>query len=210
MKKRKFKPFIKKFVLGVTFAALVLSILLINTTGEMEVSKEDDNFKYVNSSIFTNNVPVVAEEKSVIKPFNSQNVEVAKNFYDQNGSDDDKQKALIYYNDTYIQNSGILYKSNEKFDVVCILDGTVIDVKIDPVLGNIVEVKHDNNVISTYQGLEKVNVQKDQIIKQSDVIGTSGKLELGEPIENGLLFEIIKDGKYVNPLNYFDKKVSEL
>ena len=210
MKKRKFKPFVKKFVLAGTFFALVLSIVLLNTTTDIEVSKEDDDYKYVNSSIFTSNMPVVKEEKSVIKPFTLQSVEIAKNFYDQNSTDEEKQKSLIYYNDTYIQNSGILYKSQEKFDIICVLDGTVTDVKKDPILGNIVEVKHDNNVITTYQGLQDVNVQQNQIINQGDVIGTSGKLELGETIENGLLFEIIKDGKYVNPINYFDKKVSEL
>ena len=210
MKKRKFKPFVKKFVLAGTFLALVLSLVLINTTTDMEVSKEVDDYNYVNSSIFTSNMPVVKEEKVVIKPYTSQNVEVYKNFYDQSATDEEKQKSLIYYNDTYIQNSGILYKSNEQFDVICVLDGTVVDVKKDPVLGNIVEVKHENNVITTYQGLNTVNVQKDQIITQGNVIGTSGKLELGETIEQGLLFEIIKDGKYINPINYFDKKVSEL
>ena len=210
MKKRKFKPFVKKFVLGATFFALLLSIVLINTTTDMEVASEVDDYKYVNSSIFTNNMPVVKEEKTVIKPYTSQNVEISKNFYDQSASDEEKQKALIYYNDTYIQNSGILYKSNEQFDVICVLDGTVVDVKKDPMLGNVVEIKHDNNVITTYQGLDKVNVQKDQIITQGSVIGTSGKLDIGETIEHGLLFEIIKDGKYINPINYFDKKVSEL
>ena len=102
-----------------------------------------------------------------------------------------------------------MYKSNESFDIVNILDGTVVDVKKDEVLGNVVEVKHSNNLISTYEGLSTVNVKKDQLLKQGDVIGKSGKLELGESLENSLLFELIKDGKYVNPLNYLDKKISD-
>ena len=210
MKKRKFKLFVKKIVLSGTFLALLLSLVLINTTTDMQVSTKDEEYEYVNNSIFTNNMPVIQEEKHIIKPFNNQNVEISKKFYDKELTDEEKQNALIYYNDTYIQNSGILYKSNEKFDVISILDGTVLEVKKDPILGNVVEIKHDNNVISTYEGLETVNVQQNQIIKQGDVLGTSGKLELGETIENGLLFEIIKDGKYINPNNYFDKKVSEL
>ena len=108
-----------------------------------------------------------------------------------------------------MQNSGVLYKSKEAFDVVTILDGTVVDVKKDEVLGNIVEIKHSNNLITTYEGLSTVNVKKDQLLKQGDVIGKSGKLELGESLENSLLFELIKDGKYVNPLNYLDKKISD-
>ena len=125
-------------------------------------------------------------------------------------TDEEKKNALIYYNDTYMQNSGILYKGSESFDVVAILDGTIIDVKKDELLGNVIEIKHTNNLISTYQGLSTVNVKKGQLLKQGDVLGKSGKLELGETLENALLFELIKDGKYVNPLNYFDKKVSEI
>ena len=127
-----------------------------------------------------------------------------------NASDEEKQNAIIYYNDTYIQNTGVLYKASESFDVISILDGTVISVKKDEVLGNVVEVKHSNNMISTYQGLSTVNVKKDQLLKQGDAIGKSGNLNISEQIENGLLFELIYDGKIVNPENYFDKKINEL
>ena len=105
-----------------------------------------------------------------------------------------------------MQNSGVLYKSKEAFDVVTILDGTVVNVKKDEVLGNIVEIKHSNNLITTYEGLSTVNVKKDQLLKQGDVVVKSGKLNLGEEIENGLLFEVISDGKYINPLTYLEQK----
>lgn len=210
-RKRKLKPFVMPMVYALAFTALVLSLSVVDTIQNKKVSKADDNYTYVNNSIISSNVPVVKEETTevTIKPFKSDNVEIAKKFYDTNASDEEKQNALIYYNDTYMQNSGILYKSNESFDIVNILDGTVVDVKKDEVLGNVVEVKHSNNLISTYEGLSTVNVKKDQLLKQGDVIGKSGKLELGESLENSLLFELIKDGKYVNPLNYLDKKISD-
>ena len=210
-RKRKLKPFVMPMVYALAFTALVLSLSVVDTIQNKQVSKADDNYTYVNNSIISSNVPVVKEETTevTIKPFKSDNVEIAKKFYDTNASDEEKQNALIYYNDTYMQNSGILYKSNESFDNVNILDGTVVDVKKDEVLGNVVEVKHSNNLISTYEGLSTVNVKKDQLLKQGDVIGKSGKLELGESLENSLLFELIKDGKYVNPLNYLDKKISD-
>lgn len=210
-RKRKLKPFVMPMVYALAFTALVLSLSVVDTIQNKKVSKADDNYTYVNNSIISSNVPVVKEETTevTIKPFKSDNVEIAKKFYDTNASDEEKQNALIYYNDTYMQNSGILYKSNESFDIVNILDGTVVDVKKDEVLGNVVEVKHSNNLISTYEGLSTVNVKKDQLLKQGDIIGKSGKLELGESLENSLLFELIKDGKYVNPLNYLDKKISD-
>ncbi|MBP3635503.1 MAG: M23 family metallopeptidase [Bacilli bacterium] len=210
MEKKKLKPFVMPMVYGIAFAALLMSLVMLDNLQNKTVMGDDSNYQYVNNSIITSNIPVVAEESSVIKPYTSDKVEILKKFYDSKSSDEEKQNAIIYYNDTYMQNSGILYKSSESFDIITILDGTVIDVKKDEILGNIVEVKHSNNLISTYEGLSSVNVKKDQLLKQGDIIGKSGKLELGENIENGLLFELINDGKYVNPLDYFDKKISEI
>ena len=205
-RKRKLKPFVMPMVYALAFTALVLSLSVVDTIQNKKVSKADDNYTYVNNSIISSNVPVVKEEKIMVKPYTSEKVEISKKFYDTNASDEEKQNALIYYNDTYMQNSGVLYKSKEAFDVVTILDGTVVDVKKDEVLGNIVEIKHSNNLITTYEGLSTVNVKKDQLLKQGDVIGKSGKLNLGEEIENGLLFEVISDGKYINPLTYLEQK----
>ena len=209
MKKRKLKKFVIPILYSIPVVAILLTIALVDTTTSSKVVKEDENYRYVNSSIFTGNIPVVAEEKVIVKPYKLDKVEISKKFYDINSIDEEKENSLIFYNDTYMQNSGILYKSSEQFDVICILDGSVIDVKKDEILGNVVEVKHSNNLISTYSGLSTVNVKKNQILKQGDIIGASGKLNLGESLENSLLFELIENGKYVNPLNYFDKKISE-
>lgn len=212
MKKIKVKKLIKPVVYVGTLSVLFLSIALLEKTTDDETALIQDDYMYVNSSIFTSNIPVVKEEgeATIQKPYVSDKVEISKKFYDKTSTDEEKENALIYYNDTYMQNSGILYKSNEQFEVVSILEGTVIDVKKDETLGNVVEIKHSNNLISTYEGLSEVSVKKDQTINQGQVIGKSGKLELGEPLENAILFELIKDGKFVNPLNYFDKKLSEL
>ena len=211
MNKKFFKKVIRPVIYVGTFTVLVLSYALIEKTTDEEVINISEGYEYVNSSIFTNNIPVVASEttgETIIKPFSSDKVEISKKFYDTQATDEEKQNALIYYKDTYMQNSGILYKSQESFDVISILSGTVINIKKDEILGNVVEIKHSNNLISTYEGLSEVNVKKDQVINAGELVGKSGKLELGESLENALLFELIQDGKYVNPLNYYDKKLN--
>lgn len=210
MRKRRLRKYVMPAVYTVAFSTLIMSLVMLNNIEEKPVMKDEENFVYVNGSIITSNIPVVSEGKVITKPYTSDKVEISKKFYDSSASDSEKQSALIYYNDTYIQNSGILYKSSEEFDVLSILDGSVSNIKKDEILGNVVEVKHSNNLISTYEGLSTVNVKKGQLLKQGDVIGKSGKLNLGENLENALLFELINDGKYVNPLNYFDKKVNEI
>ena len=212
MKKLNIQKLVKTVVYSGSLIVLVLSIALMQKTTDDEELSQDLNYEYVNSSIFTSNIPVVKEENESIiqKPYISEKVEISKKFYDKESTDEEKENSLIYYNDTYMQNSGILYKSDEQFEVVSILDGTIINVKKDETLGNVVEIKHSNNLISTYSGLSEVVVKKDQIINQGQLIGKSGKIQLGEQLENALLFELIKEGKFINPLNYFDKKLSEL
>lgn len=212
MKNISFKKIVKPAVTLGALTVLFGSIALLETTTTKETLSIDDDYQYVNSSIFTTNIPVVKDEtdSTILKPFISEKVQIEKNFYDKNATDEEKQNALIYYNDTYMQNSGILYKSDEQFEVVSILNGTVIDVKKDEILGNVVEIKHSNNVISTYQGLSEVSVKKDQNVNAGQTIGKSGLIQLEKPLENALLFEMIKDGKFINPINCYDKKVNEL
>ena len=193
MEKRKLKPFVMPMIYGIACAAIIMSLVLLDKVQNEKVLKDDSNYTYVNGSIFTNDIPVIQEEKVIIKPYISDKVQILKKYYDIEGSKEDRQNAIIYYNDTYMQNSGILYMSQESFDVISVLDGTVVDVKKDDVLGNVVEIKHSNNLISTYEGLNTINVKKDQLVKQGDVIGKSGKLQISEQVENGLLW---KNGQY--------------
>lgn len=207
---KKIKVLNRKVIYFLSLTALFISFLLLQVTDKAVLNEDEESYEYVNSSIITNNIPVISQDEIVLKPYNSDKVEVSKKYYDTNATDEEKRESLIYYNDTYMQNSGILYKSSESFDVINIIDGTVLDVKKDELLGNVVQIKHENNLISVYEGLSTVEVKKDQMLKAGEVIGKSGKLEFDEPLENALLFEIIKDGKHVNPVDYYDKKVNEI
>ena len=105
---------------------------------------------------------------------------------------------------------GVIYGCNDTFDVVSILDGTVIDVKEDNLLGKIVEVKHSNDMMSIYQSLSEVTVKKNDVIKQGDIIGKSGKSSISSEMNENLYFELFYKGSNVNPDEYYDKKVEEL
>ena len=213
MKKRKLKLFVMPVIYGLMFSTLVLSILVLYKTGndnKQYVGK--DNYTYVNKNIFPNTVKTIKEEEveTIKNPFNSEKVEVYKKYYDVNSGTDDMKKSIIFYNNTYMQNTGIIYKSNEVFDVTPILSGTVIDIKEDETLGCIVEIKHTNNMVSSYHGLINLKVKKDQVVNQNDIIGQSGTLKIDNVLDNSLLFELIYDGKLVNPDDYYNKKINEL
>ena len=108
------------------------------------------------------------------------------------------------------QNSGTDFVSENTFDVVAVLDGSVTDVKEDETLGKVVEIKHNNGYISIYQSLSEVSVKKGDIITQGQVIGKSGTNELDKDIGNHLHFELYYQGQIVNPEEYYDKNVEDL
>lgn len=207
MKRRLKKPVVY-LLYGLGFVLLVgvaFSIENIFTKKSL-----DDDLTYVSKTIFDDVVPVVAEDYKIIKPINNSNVQVVHNYYDYKGDEENQKNSILIYDKTYMQSSGITYGSNEQFDVVSILDGKVITVKQDELLGNIVEIEHNNGVISVYQSLDKVNVKVDETVKQGSIIGTSGKSNLNKTTEYGLYFEMIVNGNIVNPSDYYDKLVNEI
>ena len=206
MKKRRLKGFVIPVFSAVLFSGLIITLLSLSSEPKSD-NDFNQQFTYVNESIINKVVPTLNEDKIVLKPFDSNKVVVYKKFYD---SEQNKEDSIIYYNDTYMQNSGVLYNSDTEFNVLSVLDGDVIEVKKDNILGYVVEIKHDDNLISTYQGLKSINVKKNDKVTQGTVIGKSGEINLDVNLKNSLLFELIKDGKYVNPEKYYNKKIKEV
>ena len=171
----------------------------------------EDNLSYVYHGIFEDPVPVVKyKDDKIIKPFNSEDVNVLKKYYDKDAESNVQEESLLFYQNTYMPNTGILYSNKESFDVVSVLDGTVESVVADEIMGNIVTVKHSNNLTTVYQCLNEVHVMTGDLIKQGDVIGTSGINKLESSSENMLLFEVIKGGEYINPDTFYNMKIEEL
>ena len=208
MKKRKLKWFVKPILYGTTLSILLFSIILLNSK-EKNINSFKD-FVFVNKSIIKDTKPVLKEDDIIIKPFQSDNINIYKKFYDKDSSLEDKIKSIIYYKDTYIQNSGIIYSSDKEFDVVSILDGKVTNIKEDKTLGNVVEITYMNNLIANYSGLKDLKVKVGQNINQNDIIGKSSKINIDQELNNALLFEIVKDGKYQNPEIFYEKKINDL
>jgi stage II sporulation protein Q len=197
---------------GIGFAILVGILALTDsylTTKDLQ--EKDQN--YVKDPVINDendNIPVVNTDKIVIKPYTDQNVKILRNYYDYKGSEQEQESSIIYYDSTYMQNSSVAYGGVDSFNVVAILDGTVTSVKQDDLLGSIVEIQHDNKVISVYQSVSDVTVKVNQAVKQGDVIAKSGQSNLNKDLKSHLLFELIIDSKIVNPEDYYNKNIKDL
>lgn len=201
MKRLKLKAYVLPAILLV--AAIILLLNSITTSPVIT-----DNYTYVTNTILEESIPVMNEKIMVINPYLDPGVTIGKNYYDYKGESQEQEKSILYYDGTYMQNSGVDFVSENVFEVISILPGTVTDVKEDELLGKIVEVKH-NKYVALYQSLSEVFVKKGDTISQGQSIGKSGVNELDKSIGNHLHFELSYDGNIVNPIEHLNKELQD-
>lgn len=199
-----------------TVAALLLSVVIwyqnidnqINETGDEPVA---DNYS---PEEFDKDAQPVMEQQEVIKmPVVDQDqAEIVTKFYDYNAEQEDKENALILYNNRFYQSTGIDITSadSETFDVLASLSGTVEEVKEDPLYGNVVTLSHENDVVTYYASMGEINVKDGDKVQQGDVLGTAGESIFGQDKGTHVHFEVRKNGEEVNPEQVFNQSVSAL
>lgn len=204
------KPVIYSLCAGL-FVIIAGSFFFMKGAGDDNYNYDSD-YQYV-SKLFDNgeNDSAVAKtSETLLKPFTNENIKVVQNFYDYKGKETDQENAIINYDQTYIQNNGVAYGGEKNFDVISVLSGTVISVKEDKLQGKIVEVEHENNVITTYKSLSEVLVKEKDILKQGTIIGKSGTSNINKDLGDHMVFEMSVNGAYVNPESYYGQEISKL
>lgn len=209
MRKIRLTKFGKYSICIVAFISLIGTLALVdNSLNKKEQSNIDQD--YVGKVVITDDIPVINSTNYIIRPYLDNNVKILKKFYDYKGSEEDQINSIIYYESTYMPNYAVAYGGIDNFEVVSILDGTVESVKNDEILGNIIEIKHQNDLISVYQSVDNVTVKDGQIIKQGEVIASSGKSNLNNNLDKHLLFELLYKGQIVNPEEFYNKDINQL
>ena len=190
-------------------ALLILPLIAIATISQTNLKDDFENeTDYVTEEVITDSLPVVNTTTRIIDPYTDKSVTVGKSYYDYKGEETAQINSILKQEDTYIQNKGIDFVSENKFEVIAILDGTVQEINEDSEQGKSIEIKHENGFISVYQSLSEINVKKGDIVNQGQVLGLSGTTELYKELGNHLHFEIYENSIAVNPENYLNKEVS--
>ena len=171
-------------------------------------SKIIDNYTYVSYEVLTDNVvPVTKEEqKSVVRPYDDDKVKVGKTFYDYQNKET-QEKSIIYYENTYIQNSGVDYTNDSVFKVNTIKDGKIISVTKDDITGTTIKIKHNDNLISVYQSVKDVLVKENEEVKQGQTIASSSTNAISQDLGNHLHFELYSNNKLIDPEKYFSENI---
>lgn len=207
--KRKLK--LRPYVIPSIYVILITIFVISAMSTFEDVPEEQEDLKYVSNVILSNDTPVVAtDEVVIIRPYNDPTVTIGKSFYDYKADEESQKNSIVYYENTYIQNSGIDYVKSDAFDVVSVLDGTVISVNNNDLLGNTIEIKHDNSIISVYQSLATITVKEGDTVLQGQVLGKTGVSKINEDLGNHLHFELFKEGQVLNPEEYYNKNIKDL
>ena len=184
--------------------------MLLEFSSNNTLSKEEDNYQYVSKTVFQNSIPVVSNVAQILKPYTQEDVTIVQNYYDPKSDEESQRNSIIYYENTYLQSTGVSYGKKEVFEVVSILDGTVKEVKEDTTLGNVIIIEHENGIVSTYESITEIAVKQGDAVSQGQVIAKSGTSNISKDLNNHLYFELAINGVTVNPENYYNKSVNEL
>ncbi len=210
MKVRKLKKFVLPTIYTIAITSVFVSIVLIGKTLNSYV-KEDINSYVVNALLDEEATPVMnLTNDKVVKPFTAQDVVISKNFYENEADEETQQKSLIYYENTYMQNSGVLYTAENPYDIVAVLDGKVAEIKEDEILGNVLVIEHNSDLKTTYQSISDIKVKVGDEVKQGDIIATSGENKLNDANKNCLLFEVYNKGQLINPEKFYEMDLKAL
>ncbi len=209
MTKRKLKKYVKPTILLVSICTITLSLLSLTNISE---DVEEKNTHVINT-IIEEETPVVNTEventNQIIRPYTTDKVSISKSFYEKDGTEEEQINSLIYYENTYLQNNGTVYASSEEFDVISVLNGSIIDIKQDELLNTIVYISHNNSLTTIYYGLKDVNWNVNDAINQGDIIGKSTNNVFCES-PNSLLFEVNYNGQVLNPEKFYTMDLNEL
>jgi len=209
---KKMKRKVKKQVIYTGYALGLLLLVSVFAVAEVSFNKptQKEENDYVNKTIFENDIPVVGPVEVITRPYTDSSIKISTNYYNSKDDEETQKNSLILYENTYLPSTGIDYQSDYDFDIVSILDGVVITVKEDQTLGKIIEIKHKNNIISTYQSLSEVMVKEGDEVKQGDIIGKSGTSNIQKNMGSHLHFELTIDSRTVDPEEYYDKELGNL
>ncbi|MFC5540635.1 MAG: M23 family metallopeptidase [Bacilli bacterium] len=188
--------------------AAVLIVLIV--TYSVLTSKEESD-TVAEPTAQEEQSPVIetnARTETLKYPFDEsqlENVKVLQDFYDINADAKSRENALLVFDQTFTTSSGISISiNNEPFEVLAAMSGEVKEVKLDAFTGNKIIIEHPNGMETHYSSVTDILVKKGDLVEQGQPIATTTENDWNPTAGIHLHFEVLEDGKHVNPRNYLN------
>ena len=197
-------PFVSVCIIGVMVIGVIL--LLSGVKGIVSVKP---TYKYTVDDVFVSDIMNVVSEvnDTFIKPYTSDKVSIIRYFYNKNDEKEKQEKSIINYQNTYIQNKGVDYCSEEAFDVLSVYSGEVINIEESELYGKIVTIKHNDNLVTSYSNLDNVLVSVGNTVVQGELFATTSKSKFDKNLFL-LHFEVKYNGENIDPETIYTLNVS--
>ena len=183
--------------------------------------KKSSYWSYIYAGIVAFLVVACAVTIAVVNAKNTTNkaniggetIEVATNTYVVPMKDatiaKDYSSSELQFNDTLKQweiHKAIDFVAGEDVNVYAIADGTVSKVYTNYLEGTVIEISHNDGIVSVYKSLNQdIKVSAGQKVSGGNVIGSVSE-SMAQELKTGahLHFEMSKNGVKVNPNDYLD------
>lgn len=208
MKKRK----LKGFVLPTLYLLITISIFtgIVFLSSDFDLANKDYNY---GTNVLEEKVePVVSEEtittSEISAPIEDNKAIIGVYYYSKDDTEEKQQNSLIYYENTYLPNTGLLYTSDEAFNVITVFAGKVVDILEDEFFTKCVVVEHSPNLKTYYYGLEEIEVAVGDELTNNAVIGISKNNEIMNN-KKSFLLEVYYNNELMNPENFIGTKITD-
>ena len=208
MKRRKLKGFVLPTLYLLITITIFTGVILLGS--DYEFATKDYNFT---TEILDKAIePVMNEDDEttniVASPVENGKASITVHYYSSKDNEEAQRNSLIYYEDTYMPNTGILYTSDEEFNVLNAFDGKVIDIKDDEFFSKVVVIEHNDNLKTYYYGLQDITVAVGDELNTGDVIGISKNNEIMNN-KQSCLFEVYHNNELINPEKFIGTKITD-
>lgn len=208
MKKRKLKGFVLPTLYMLITVCIFTSIVFLGSS----INLKSKNYDYGIDSLKENIESVIVEDKvttsNISSPVDENKATIEIHFYNRDDEERDQQNSLIYYENTYLPNTGLIYTASESFEVKTVFEGKVTDILDDEFFGQYIVVEHTNNLRTYYYGLEEILVKVGDELQSNTVLGTS-KVNTIINNKNSFLLEVYYNNELIDPEDFIGSKITD-
>jgi len=208
MKKRKLRGFVLPTIYLLITISIFTGIVLLGSG----ITLSDKDYDYSTGALQDKVESVVVEDtiasNKIESPIEEGKAEISVHFYSKDAEEDRQQSSLIYYENTYLPNTGVLYTSTETFNVLSVFSGKVTDIIEDEFFGKCIVIEHTSNLKTYYYGLDEIEVAVGDELTSGTVIGVSKNNEIMNN-KKSFLFEVYHNNELINPETFVGTKVTD-
>lgn len=195
-------------------AALILAFIAwYQSPGDYALDVEElgyDSIGQEGQFGFDEDVPVAGEATEAMQwPIadEDEQVKVVVGYFDDQASTEEQEQSMIEYDQAYHPSRGLnlAREDGETFEVLASLSGTITSVHKDPLVGNVIEIAHEDELVTIYQSLEDIQVAEGDQIEKGELIGYAGRSVFRKDLGKHVHFEVRDNDQIVNPNDYLSE-----